>query len=129
MLATTHKEGTELPLGGQLGWKGAPARSKLELSLRCAWAMMRRKVISAPKDSIGVVIFNTVSCFNPHGPGKRQVTELCSVSLPSQEESTVSRLGHSGAHHTQQPVPLAQINAKMIKDLQKILRGEPPHPS
>lgn len=36
-------------------------RCKLEIVLRSAYAMMRRKVISAPKDFIGVAIFNTVS--------------------------------------------------------------------
>ncbi|KAM0754970.1 Ku DNA-binding complex, Ku70 subunit [Meredithblackwellia eburnea MCA 4105] len=43
----------------QVGWKGKPARSKMELCLRSAFAMMKRKVFSAPKDSVGIVIFNT----------------------------------------------------------------------
>lgn len=43
------------------GSKGKHPRSKLEVCLRCAYAMMKRKVISAPKDSVGIVVFNTVS--------------------------------------------------------------------
>ncbi|KAK4054102.1 ATP-dependent DNA helicase II subunit 1 [Microbotryomycetes sp. JL201] len=45
-----------------LGWKGKePAKSKMELCLRCALAMMRRKVISSPKDKIGILIYNTAT--------------------------------------------------------------------
>lgn len=57
--------GTLSPLGAELrstqGAKATHARSKLEVCLRCAYAMMKRKVISAPRDSIGIVVFNTVS--------------------------------------------------------------------
>lgn len=53
-----------------VGWKGGPAKSKMELCLRSAYAMMKRKVISAPKDSVGVLIFNTVrSCDPGNEPG------------------------------------------------------------
>ncbi|KAK4703670.1 ATP-dependent DNA helicase 2 subunit 1, partial [Phenoliferia sp. Uapishka_3] len=42
-------------------WKGQAARSKMEIVLRAAYAMMKRKVISAPKDSVGILIYNTAA--------------------------------------------------------------------
>lgn len=46
----------------KLGWKGKnPPKSKLEVVLLSAYAMMKRKVISSPKDQVGIVIWNTVS--------------------------------------------------------------------
>ena len=42
------------------GWKGEEPSCTLVLALRCAYAMMKRKVNSAPKDKIGVCVFNTV---------------------------------------------------------------------
>lgn len=45
----------------ETGWKGDPPRSVLELVLRCAFSMMKKKVNTAPKDKIGIVIYNTVS--------------------------------------------------------------------
>ena len=47
----------------EIVWKGAPAKSKLEECLRCVYAMMKRKVISSPKDLLGVLIWNTVRSF------------------------------------------------------------------
>jgi ATP-dependent DNA helicase 2 subunit 1 len=44
----------------KLNWIGRPAKSKLELTLRCALALMRRKIISAPKDKVAIVLYNTV---------------------------------------------------------------------
>lgn len=55
-------------------WQGRPARSKMEECLRCVYAMMRRKVISSPKDLIGVLVWNTVRPISPFGgvlEGKR----------------------------------------------------------
>ncbi|GAA5914205.1 uncharacterized protein JCM6883_000775 [Sporobolomyces salmoneus] len=44
----------------KLGWKGkTPPKSKLEVVLLAAFAMMKRKVISSPKDQVGIVIWNT----------------------------------------------------------------------
>lgn len=49
----------------QLGWKGsADAQSKMELALRAALAMMKRKVISCPKDLVGIIVTNTVSLYD-----------------------------------------------------------------
>lgn len=60
--------GSSAPLGSALsGTPGASLstdghrRCKLEIVLRSAYAMMKRKVVSAPKDFIGIAIFNTVS--------------------------------------------------------------------
>lgn len=45
----------------KLGWKGkSPPKSKLEVVLLSVYAMMKRKVISSPKDQVGVVVWNTV---------------------------------------------------------------------
>lgn len=46
---------------GRDGSTGGNASSKLELTLRAALAMMKRKVISCPKDLVGIIVFNTVS--------------------------------------------------------------------
>ncbi|SCV69904.1 BQ2448_1298 [Microbotryum intermedium] len=44
----------------KLGWKDKPdATTKLQACLRSAYAMMRRKAQSAPRDRIGIMIFNT----------------------------------------------------------------------
>lgn len=43
-----------------LDWNGPPARSKMEECLRCAYAMMRRRVISSPKDLVSIMIWNCV---------------------------------------------------------------------
>ncbi|SGY13545.1 BQ5605_C010g05891 [Microbotryum silenes-dioicae] len=44
----------------KLGWKDKPdATTKLQACLRSAYAMMRRKAQSAPRDCIGIMIFNT----------------------------------------------------------------------
>lgn len=72
MLDTSQSDSLKAPSGGmsqtaQLGWKGREnvkakdAQSKMELALRAALAMMKRKVISNPKDLFGIVVFNTVS--------------------------------------------------------------------
>ena len=45
----------------KLNWIGRPAKSKMELTLRCALALMRRKIISAPRDKVAVVVYNFVS--------------------------------------------------------------------
>ncbi|GAA5824381.1 hypothetical protein JCM11251_000398 [Rhodosporidiobolus azoricus] len=42
-----------------VAWNGKPARSKMEECLRAAYATMKRKVISAPKDLVGIVVWNT----------------------------------------------------------------------
>lgn len=49
------------PSTQSVGYKGPPAKSKMEVALRSVYAMMKRKVISAPKDVMGVLIFGTVS--------------------------------------------------------------------
>lgn len=56
----TQTQGS-IKLDGKFGWKGKPATSKMEACLRTAYAMMKRKVFSAPKDCVGIVIFNTAS--------------------------------------------------------------------
>lgn len=72
MLDTSQRGSLKSPPGAlsqtaQLGWKGREgaigkdAQSKMELALRAALAMMKRKVISNPKDLVGIVVFNTVS--------------------------------------------------------------------
>ncbi|GAA5988311.1 hypothetical protein JCM10908_002158 [Rhodotorula pacifica] len=73
-------------------WKGAPARSKLEECLRCVYAMMKRKVISSPKDLLGVLIWNT--------------------------EATVK----STSDHCHLLFELKQIDANMIKDMRNLLQ-------
>ncbi|KAL8286530.1 hypothetical protein RQP46_004547 [Phenoliferia psychrophenolica] len=50
---------TQAAIDSRYGWTNKPATSKLEVCLRAAYAMMRRKVIGAPKDSIGIIIYNT----------------------------------------------------------------------
>ncbi|GAA6005858.1 hypothetical protein JCM10207_007252 [Rhodosporidiobolus poonsookiae] len=40
-------------------YKGKPATSKMEECLRCAYSMMKRKVISSPKDLVGIMVWNT----------------------------------------------------------------------
>ncbi|GJN91425.1 hypothetical protein Rhopal_004446-T1 [Rhodotorula paludigena] len=50
---------TQATHGSSVGWKGKPAKSKMEECLRCAYAMMKRKVISSPKDYVGILIWNT----------------------------------------------------------------------
>ncbi|BGP41099.1 ATP-dependent DNA helicase II subunit 1 [Rhodotorula kratochvilovae] len=44
-----------------VGWKGPPAKSKMEECLRCAYAMMKRKVVSSPKDFVSILVWNTES--------------------------------------------------------------------
>jgi len=105
---------------GQLGWKGGPATSKMELSLRCAWAVMRKKVISAPKDLIGVLIFNTVSGTRVGWMVGRFVLSWSGSRW--QEESTKS--GHGTIRNSQLAFDLTQVNAKMILDLHDLLKGE-----
>ncbi|GAA5867373.1 hypothetical protein JCM3774_003567, partial [Rhodotorula dairenensis] len=73
-------------------WKGAPAKSKLEECLRCVYAMMKRKVISSPKDLLGVLIWNT--------------------------EATVKSM----SDHCHLLVELKQIDANMIKDMRNLLQ-------
>ncbi|KAK4054319.1 ATP-dependent DNA helicase II subunit 1 [Microbotryomycetes sp. JL221] len=76
-----------------LGWKSKrPAQTKMELCLRCALAMMRRKVISSPKDKIGVMVFNTATSSNRTGSGNYQLVQ-----------------------------PLELVTAKAIKDLKELL--------
>ncbi|GAA5974908.1 hypothetical protein JCM5350_004498 [Sporobolomyces pararoseus] len=49
----------------KLGWKGKnPPKSKLEVVLLSAYAMMKRKVISSPKDQVGIVIWYTAKTHN-----------------------------------------------------------------
>ncbi|GAA5955966.1 hypothetical protein JCM21900_002633 [Sporobolomyces salmonicolor] len=48
-----------------LGWKGQDPKSKMELVLRTAYAMMKRKVISSPKDLVGILIWNTETAQGP----------------------------------------------------------------
>ncbi|GAA5947435.1 hypothetical protein JCM10213_008165 [Rhodosporidiobolus nylandii] len=55
-------------------WKGAPARSKMEECLRAAYATMKRKVISSPKDLVGIIDETS-------GPGEGHF-ENCRVILP-----------------------------------------------
>ncbi|GAA6015830.1 hypothetical protein JCM11491_007201 [Sporobolomyces phaffii] len=44
----------------KLGWKGKSApKSKAEVVLLAAYAMMKRKVISSPKDQVGILFWNT----------------------------------------------------------------------
>jgi hypothetical protein len=82
MLDTSQRDSLKSAPGAlsqstQLGWKGRDdgppkdAQSKLELALRAALAMMKRKVISNPKDLFGIIIFNTVSlqCCKSSGGG------------------------------------------------------------
>ncbi|KWU42341.1 Ku DNA-binding complex, Ku70 subunit [Rhodotorula sp. JG-1b] len=76
----------------EIVWKGAPAKSKLEECLRCVYAMMKRKVISSPKDLLGVLIWNT--------------------------EETVK----STSDHCHLLVELKQIDAQMIKDMRTLLQ-------
>ncbi|GAA6056456.1 hypothetical protein JCM3770_007477 [Rhodotorula araucariae] len=42
-----------------ISWKGLPPKSKMEECLRCAYAMMKRKVISSPKDYVSIIVWNT----------------------------------------------------------------------
>ncbi|GAA5993494.1 hypothetical protein JCM11641_000840 [Rhodosporidiobolus odoratus] len=42
-----------------VGWKGQPAKSKMEECLRAVYATMKRRVVSSPKDLVGVLIWNT----------------------------------------------------------------------
>ncbi|GAA6040072.1 hypothetical protein JCM8097_004767 [Rhodosporidiobolus ruineniae] len=42
-----------------VAWKGKPARSKMEVCLRAAYSIMKRKVVSSPKDLVGILIWNT----------------------------------------------------------------------
>lgn len=111
---------------GQLGWKGGRARSKMELVLRCAWAFMRKKVIAAPKDLIGVLIFNTVSIrllsLDGYGQNQSRRSRLMRLAVALQEESTKS--GHGTIRNSQLAFDLTQVNAKMIQDLHDLLRGE-----
>ncbi|GAA5875181.1 hypothetical protein JCM1840_007274 [Sporobolomyces johnsonii] len=48
-----------------LGWKGKDPKSKMELVLRTAYAMMKRKVISSPKDLVGILVWNTETSQGP----------------------------------------------------------------
>ncbi|GAA5853409.1 hypothetical protein JCM5353_004719 [Sporobolomyces roseus] len=44
----------------KLGWNGKTApKCKLEVVLMAAYAMMKRKVISSPKDQVGILVWNT----------------------------------------------------------------------
>jgi len=46
----------------KLGWNGKTApKCKMEVVLMAAYAMMKRKVISSPKDQVGILVWNTVS--------------------------------------------------------------------
>lgn len=44
-----------------IAYQGNPPKSKMEICLRAAYAMSKRKIISSPKDLFGILIFNTVS--------------------------------------------------------------------
>lgn len=45
-----------------------PATSKLEQVLRCIYDMLSRKVISTPKDPVGVLLYGVVRSLSPFLP-------------------------------------------------------------
>ncbi|GAA5847451.1 hypothetical protein JCM9279_000488 [Rhodotorula babjevae] len=63
-----------------LDWSGPPAKSKMEECLRCAYAMMRRRVISSPKDLVSILIWNCDS----KGTGETRAEDGCHVLLDVQ---------------------------------------------
>ncbi|ORY89587.1 SPOC like C-terminal domain-containing protein [Leucosporidium creatinivorum] len=69
----------------QLGWKGKDAQSKMELALRAALAVMKRKVISNPKDLVGIIIFNTKESEKGSSQGKH-----CQIVLDLQKITATS---------------------------------------
>ncbi|GAA5919379.1 hypothetical protein JCM6882_004543 [Rhodosporidiobolus microsporus] len=64
-----------------VAWKGKPPRSKMEECLRAAYATMKRKVISSPKDLVGIVVWNTKET---KGAGSNSC-EHCHVLLDLQQ--------------------------------------------
>ncbi|GAA5867392.1 hypothetical protein JCM8547_003331 [Rhodosporidiobolus lusitaniae] len=56
---TPTPSATTRPTSSAVSWKGKPARSKMEQCLRAVYATMKRKVISSPKDLVGIIIYNT----------------------------------------------------------------------
>lgn len=102
------------------GWSGAAARCKLELSLRCCYAMMRRKVVLNPKDSIGLLIFNTVTkhCKHCLAISSDKLTLSCVLQAESQGQ------GDSQLQNCQLVFDLAPITAQTILDMKNLLQGE-----
>ncbi|POY71002.1 ATP-dependent DNA helicase 2 subunit 1 [Rhodotorula taiwanensis] len=89
----TAPAGSARPAATQaIVWQGPPAKSKLEECLRCIYAMMKRKVISSPKDLIGILVWNTADTV-------RSITDNCHLLFE-----------------------LKQIDAGMIKKLREILQ-------
>ncbi|TNY22223.1 SPOC like C-terminal domain-containing protein [Rhodotorula diobovata] len=76
-----------------LDWNGPPARSKMEECLRCAYAMMRRRVISSPKDLVSIMIWN---CENK-GTSETRSEDGCHILLDVQ--------------------PITAHNIRMVKEL------------
>jgi ATP-dependent DNA helicase 2 subunit 1 len=101
----------------EIAWKGAPAKSKLEECLRCVYAMMKRKVISSPKDLLGVLIWNTVR-FLFSLLVLCHALPQCVDAIHCSQEATVK----STSDHCHLLVELKQIDAQMIKDMRTLLQ-------
>lgn len=96
----------------QLSWKGKQdAQSKMELALRAGLAMMKRKVISCPKDLVGIIVINTVSAMG--------LREASGSLTPSDEQA------EQDGDIPQSKVirKLRRITAQGIKDLTDMLMG------
>lgn len=94
----TAPAGSARPAATQaIVWQGPPAKSKLEECLRCIYAMMKRKVISSPKDLIGILVWNTV--------GLVWFT-ICSCSLSARTDHASLAGRHGPLDHRQLPPPL-----------------------
>ncbi|CEQ43197.1 SPOSA6832_05100, partial [Sporobolomyces salmonicolor] len=99
-----------------LGWKGQDPKSKMELVLRTAYAMMKRKVISSPKDLVGILIWNTVRSdslsFLP--------TSDLTILLNPQE--TAQGPADATFQHSHVLLDLKQVDAEGIRKLKDLLQ-------
>lgn len=95
------------------------AKSKMEVTLRTAYAMLKRKVISAPKDMIGILIFNTVG----DRPSTFEVVVPDGLIQDGCQKETTKGVKSYNKDNCYLLMDLAQPDANNIRFLKDLLQG------
>jgi len=98
----------------KLGWNGKTApKCKLEVVLMAAYAMMKRKVISSPKDQVGILVWNTVSHSSISlaiggGLWRSSIQDVTDSSADAKLDNSICLFP---------PEPITTKNLRMLKEL------------